>query len=260
MNNGSKMAFDYDSIPGDYQFRALTKGYRLQRFWHQNKIRVRRELLPISVSDTILEVGCGSGNLLLDACASARRGLGVDISAAALKFCHSLNPGNCLLVRADGSHLPVATNSTDKAMLIEVLEHLSNPEEFILEMKRVLVPGGMALITTPNYSVTSLWPLVERLLDITGMTPKMAGAQHITLFDRKRLERVVRQAGLDIVKLGSFYSLSAFLSMLSTKLAERTVLREIERNSEAGMLQYCLARKPAENGTRRLRDTGTRRA
>ena len=78
------------------------------------------------------------------------------------------------------------------------------------------------------------------------MTPKMAGAQHITLFDRKRLEQVVKQAGLEIVKLGSFYSLSAFLSMLSAKLAERTVLREIERNSDAGMLQYCLARKPPE--------------
>ncbi len=237
------MAFDYDSIPGDYQFRALREGYRLQRFWHQNKIYVRRQLLPISGSDTVLEVGCGSGNLLLDACASARRGVGVDISRAALKFCNSRNPGNCLLALADGSHLPVAGNSINKGMLVEVLEHLPNPDHFLLEMKRVLVPRGMVLITTPNYSVTSLWPMIEWFLDVTGMTPKMAGAQHITLFDRRRLERVVLQAGLEIVRLGSFYSFSAFVSMLSTKFADRMVLREIDRDSAHGMLQYCVARK-----------------
>jgi hypothetical protein len=36
------------------------------------------------------------------------------------------------------------------------------------------------LVTTPNYR--SLWPVMERAVDMMNMAPKMAGEQHISRF------------------------------------------------------------------------------
>jgi len=46
--------------------------------------------------------------------------------------------------------LAFAGESFDVVYAIEVIEHLKNPYDFIREMHRVVKPGGMAVITTPN--------------------------------------------------------------------------------------------------------------
>lgn len=48
------------------------------------------------------------------------------------------------------NELPFADASFDIVYAVEVIEHLRNPYDFIQEIFRVVSPGGMAVITTPN--------------------------------------------------------------------------------------------------------------
>jgi len=52
----SNPGFDYDSVPGDYQFRVMQSGPRLQRFWHRNKLRVIDHVLEVTPRDCVAEI------------------------------------------------------------------------------------------------------------------------------------------------------------------------------------------------------------
>jgi SAM-dependent methyltransferase len=57
---------------------------------------------------------------------------------------------------------PFEDESFDAAMGIEVLEHLENPRFFFRELSRVLRPGGLAVVSTPN-----LTSVLSRLLFVS---------------------------------------------------------------------------------------------
>ena len=52
-------------------------------------------------------------------------------------------------VFADARHLPFPSASMDTVLLLEVLEHLGNPDDALEEIARVLKPGGQLLLTMP---------------------------------------------------------------------------------------------------------------
>lgn len=94
---------------------------------------------------SVLDIGCGNG-LLLDE--FARAGLkslvGVDVfdqeSGAAWEY-----------RKADVTGALPAANSTFECVVAgEILEHVPNPDELLREIRRVLVPGGTLVLSTPN--------------------------------------------------------------------------------------------------------------
>jgi len=238
--------FDYDSVSGDYQFRAMQSGPRLQRFWHRNKLQVMDHVLNVTPRDCVADVGCGAGNLLLHIGSRARTIIGIDINRKALHFCqerpNSEGVNNSLFLQASGYALSLADNSIDKLLLVEVIEHLQNPPDFLKELYRVLRPGGKILITTPNYH--SLWPILEWMLDLFNMTPKMVNEQHVCRFVPRQLAAVAQTAGFEVMSLCTFYVLSPLVQFISLTLADRLVISELSWKSRVGMLIYCLAAKP----------------
>lgn len=50
---------------------------------------------------------------------------------------------------ADAHHLPIASNSVDIVLLLDVLEHLAHPHQAMREIYRVLKPTGKAIIQLP---------------------------------------------------------------------------------------------------------------
>ena len=247
------MSFDYHSVAGDYQYRALHSGHPMQRFWHRGKLVMIDKLIRphLGVGSRVLEVGCGAGNLLLQATVAGSYPVALDLSMQALTFVRSRleeakseaeAPVGYACTQAIGEALPLAGESFDCVLMSEVIEHLEEPRDSICEAVRVLRSGGRLLITTPNYR--SFWPLMESVVDRLSMAPKMAGEQHISRFHPSSLKRMLVQSGLRMEYAGSIYNLSPFLSLVSSTQAIRQLQRELNRRGGLGMILVAVAVKP----------------
>lgn len=81
-----KRTGDTIKIPGDYQYKALTTGNPVQRFWHESKQRIISQLMPPEPTDFILDVGCGSGVIANFLGQSGAKVWGIDGNKDALNF------------------------------------------------------------------------------------------------------------------------------------------------------------------------------
>lgn len=247
------MSFDYDSVAGDYQYRALHSGHPMQRFWHGGKLTMIDQLIRphLRTDSRLLEIGCGAGNLLLQATVRGSYPVALDLAKQALTFVRSRlreakarseAPRDFMCIQSIGELLPLASGSFECILLSEVIEHLEVPQISIKEAERVLRPGGRLLVTTPNYR--SLWPLMERAVDMLNMAPKMAGEQHISRFHPASLKKLLTESGLKIEYFGTIYFLSPFLSLFSPKWAGHQLNRELDSRSSLGMILVAVAVKP----------------
>jgi len=106
-------------------------------------------LLRPQAGRSLLDVACGEGPLVRTAAAAGLCARGVDLSRTALAKAGK-NRGEESFVQAEGERLPFANGTFDYVTSIGSLEHYENPDRGAAELKRVLAPGGRALILLPN--------------------------------------------------------------------------------------------------------------
>jgi ubiquinone/menaquinone biosynthesis C-methylase UbiE len=102
---------------------------------------------------SILEIGCGSGGFITAAARLRRRVAGVDVALRWLIAARRRLDDAQLdapLVAAAGEALPWASSSFDAVVADSVLEHSANPTQLLRECWRVLKPGGLLLLWSPN--------------------------------------------------------------------------------------------------------------
>ncbi len=99
--------------------------------------------------------GEGYGSTLLAGC--ARSVVGVDISAAAVA--HALQKyaatTNLRFEQGSVTAIPLASASVDVVVSFETVEHLTEQSQMLAELKRVLRPDGLLVISSPNRKVYS---------------------------------------------------------------------------------------------------------
>ena len=128
--------------------------------WHENywfrrhevayRALTARVLAAAASGGPVLEAGCGEGyGTALLARAGLPRVVGLDYDPATLRHAASSYPGTCLL-QGNLARLPLAGSSVAAVVCLQVLEHLWTPWEFLAECTRVLRPGGVLLLSTPN--------------------------------------------------------------------------------------------------------------
>ncbi len=95
----------------------------------------------------VLEVGCGVGKYLEHLASHAGSLVGLEYDLERAQEAHRMSP---MLINAAAEHLPLGNSSFDVILSHEVLEHVSDDKQSVLEMVRVLKPGGVIIIFVPN--------------------------------------------------------------------------------------------------------------
>jgi SAM-dependent methyltransferase len=121
------------------------------------------------------------------------------------------------LLRADIRDLPFLDDSFDVIYTMGTIEHVPEYRHTITEIRRVLRPGGIAIIGVPNFWDPFLRPLIVGVLTMFGRYPYAPEKS----FTRAELRRDVENAGLDVVEMTGILALPGVLRMLDLFLHVR---------------------------------------
>jgi ubiquinone/menaquinone biosynthesis C-methylase UbiE len=138
---------------------AFARQYDIDAYYAQSCLPIRwieaRRLSAIGrmiaarPGESILEVGCGGGHVLR--LFPQGRLTGVDVSGQMLERARrNLQGYDVRLLKGQLHELGIPAASFDHVICTEVLEHTANPGAILAEIRRVLRPGGRAVITFPN--------------------------------------------------------------------------------------------------------------
>jgi ubiquinone/menaquinone biosynthesis C-methylase UbiE len=184
----------------------MTHGHDVDRFnrwagtydrhWMQRIILgpIQRAVLQLAEEEVgrpgaILDVGCGTGKLLRSASQRfpGAKLVGVDAAIEMVKQAQKSTPdGTIQFQRANAEELPFADGSFDLVFSTMTFHHWQNQGRGAAEVKRVLTPDGRWLVA--EFVPSGFMKRVRSLLRLHQF------------LDRGRLDEVLREAGLNVLK------------------------------------------------------------
>ena len=187
----------YDSVAGDrdrwkagnsYFYKELESFYRFQ----------------IPEGSSVLEIGCGTGDLL----ASMRpsRGVGVDISPEMVKIASARYPD--MDFREMDASLETFEETFDHIILSSLLGELDDIQIFLDNLKSATHPGTRIIVDYYNY----LWEPILKFGERTGMKMPQRLQNWLPLDD---IENLFYLAGYDIIKKGYRVLFPKYIPLIS---------------------------------------------
>jgi SAM-dependent methyltransferase len=100
---------------------------------------------------SVLDAGCGSGYGSAELAKTGASVTGADVSGEAVAYAREhFGKQGIRFVEAPCESLPFEPESFDLVTAFEVIEHLERWRELLAEANRILKPGGVLLVSTPN--------------------------------------------------------------------------------------------------------------
>ena len=122
--------------------------FNIDRYWRAHTVRRTREIL-LRPEARVLDICCGTGDLVLALAKQGRRVLGSDFCHPMLVAAHgkiARRRAPAVLFESDALALPLRDASLDLLTVAFGFRNLANYESGLAEIGRVLRPGGMAAI------------------------------------------------------------------------------------------------------------------
>ncbi len=212
----------------DPEFFSQLARIESQHFWFRTRNRVIATLTEQITRDLpddyrVLEVGCGTGNVLCALEQACPRGIvvGMDLFAEGLAFARTRT--SCSLVRGNleqsGFGVPF-----DVIGAFDVVEHLSDDLQVFRSLRSMLRPAGVLLLTVPAHQ--SLWSYFDE------------ASHHCRRYEPAELRRKLNQCGYEIEFLSQFMASIYPLLWLVRRIKS---LGRRTRNSESVDLDRALS-------------------
>ncbi len=152
--------------------------------WRSAENSARYLLDHLTEGASLLDVGCGPGNITVDFAQRVGGGsvIGLDRSAEVITAARSQYGATTGLsfVVGDVYHLEFSDEKFDVVHAHQVLQHLSRPVAAIEEMRRVLRPGGVLAVRDADYGAFA-WapsdPLLDRWRELYHALTRRNGAE-----------------------------------------------------------------------------------
>ena len=172
----------YDRAGGDYYLSPakLESDYAAVRF--ERELRLFRRHCQ---GGAVLDVGCSSGAFLFQLkqrFPGRYHVLGTDVSGPPLDYAESRGVA---VVRGSFLEQDFGGRQFDAVTFWAVLEHLAEPQEFLVKAASVLKPSGLCFVLVPNME-----SLAERLL---GARYRYVYPQHLNYFTTVTLRKLVEE-------------------------------------------------------------------
>ena len=109
--------------------------------------KLMRSLVGPAREGTVVDVGCGAGDLL--SFLAPTKGIGIDANPTAVQLA-AARFGQYEFHQSDAAELGAADGSVDCVVSMHLIEHVTRPEQVLAAWRQALRPGGKIVITTPN--------------------------------------------------------------------------------------------------------------
>lgn len=145
----------------------------------------------ITNEDIVLECACGTGIMTRFIAPPSKKLIATDFSKPMLKKAkNNLKKHNNIQFKyADITNLPFKDNTFDKVIAANVIHLLDNPENALLELKRVVKPNGIIIIPTYIAEETTLSIFATKIFN------KM-GANFKNTFNEETYKKFIKNMGL----------------------------------------------------------------
>jgi SAM-dependent methyltransferase len=197
------------------EFSEMSREFQYTRFQHAVTDEVFRHDLEqfrnqsavalhlsegVRSSRRFLDVGCGYGGTVQAAAQTGWDAVGIDIDPALVasgreRFGVDLRCGTLPDPRLEEGRFGFIR-------MRDVIEHLPNPLEVLIEVRRLLAPGGVLLVATPNEGSLPTW-----VRDVVGVRREVVATvnppHHLHGFSPSTLRRVLLRAGLHPLEIGT---------------------------------------------------------
>jgi len=155
-----------------------------RHFWFRSRNAVITALTkqivePLAPGYRVLEVGCGTGNVLkqLDAVCTGGDVIGMDLFMEGLAFARTRT--QTPLIQGD-VHRPPFSTLFDMIGAFDVVEHIADDASVLASLYAMLKPGGALFVTVPAHMY--LWSYFDtashhcRRYEIDGLSDRLRGA------------------------------------------------------------------------------------
>lgn len=196
MENWDAPIFDCSDGGGGYDPYFFDRLAQIEdrHFWFCARNRLIFELArkissALKPCDLVLEIGCGTGNVLraLEAAFPNGRLVGLELWLEGLK--HARTRSSALLVQADIGNLPFG-KLFDLVGMFDILEHITEDQEALRLVHNTLRPGGKLLLTVPAHQ--SLWSYFDE------------AAHHCRRYSTHEIRQKLLEAGFQVEFLSQF--------------------------------------------------------
>jgi SAM-dependent methyltransferase len=196
------------------EFSAVSKGFQYTRYMHETitpkiftyeREQLRCQLREISRLNgqtppviRYLDVGCGSGASVRAAADLGWQAVGVDIDPELIET--GIKQHGADLRCTPFLQAGFDAGSFDFIRMRDVIEHLPDPYESLVEIRRLLRPGGIGLFVAPNEG--ALVNRIRRLLGFKrGTIASAEPPHHIHGFTSDTLQKILQRVGFKILMM-----------------------------------------------------------
>jgi 2-polyprenyl-6-hydroxyphenyl methylase/3-demethylubiquinone-9 3-methyltransferase len=148
----------------------------------------------------VLDLGCGGGFMAEALAWRGARVTGIDPSLASLEAAqqHARSQGLDIIYRTGvGESIPLESQSVDRVVCVDVLEHVQDVEKVLNEVHRVLRPQGIFFFDTVNRNWLSRFIIITLAENVVKALPR--GAHDAARFIRPiELQRQLERNGFTV--------------------------------------------------------------